>query len=75
MGWVAVGGHAEAEAAAILQGYIEQLSGLSGGELANKFGTLASTESDCSSARNGGDLGEFSSGQMMKAFEVSLTMS
>lgn len=33
------------------------------------FGTLARTESDCSSARNGGDLGSFGRGQMQKSFE------
>jgi parvulin-like peptidyl-prolyl isomerase len=32
------------------------------------FARLAQTESDCSSARNGGDLGEFGPGQMMKSF-------
>lgn len=37
------------------------------------FATLASTESHCSSARRGGDLGPFGPGQMQKAFEdVSL---
>jgi len=33
------------------------------------FATIASTESDCSSAKNGGDLGLFGRGQMQKAFE------
>ena len=33
------------------------------------FATLASKESDCSSARNGGDLGPFGRGQMQKPFE------
>lgn len=33
------------------------------------FEELASTESDCSSARNGGDLGFFGRGQMQKPFE------
>jgi NIMA-interacting peptidyl-prolyl cis-trans isomerase 1 len=35
------------------------------------FSTLASTESDCSSAQKGGDLGKFQRGQMQKSFEVS----
>ncbi|CAD7697027.1 unnamed protein product [Ostreobium quekettii] len=33
------------------------------------FKEIASTESDCSSARRGGDLGPFGPGQMQKAFE------
>ncbi|PRP84218.1 hypothetical protein PROFUN_08418 [Planoprotostelium fungivorum] len=33
------------------------------------FAKVAQTESDCSSARNGGDLGFFGRGQMQKAFE------
>ncbi|RKO84071.1 peptidyl-prolyl cis-trans isomerase NIMA-interacting 1-like protein, partial [Blyttiomyces helicus] len=33
------------------------------------FATLASKVSDCSSARNGGDLGPFGHGQMQAAFE------
>ncbi|VDP66858.1 unnamed protein product [Echinostoma caproni] len=34
-----------------------------------EFADLASTESDCGSAQNGGDLGFFSRGQMQKPFE------
>ena len=33
------------------------------------FATLAQTESDCSSAKQGGDLGPFGRGQMQKPFE------
>ena len=34
-----------------------------------QFADLAKKESHCSSARNGGDLGEFGPGQMQKPFE------
>lgn len=34
-----------------------------------RFENLASSESHCSSARKGGDLGTFSHGQMQPAFE------
>ncbi|OAF68532.1 hypothetical protein A3Q56_03752 [Intoshia linei] len=34
-----------------------------------KFPELASQYSDCSSAKRGGDLGEFTEGQMQKSFE------
>jgi NIMA-interacting peptidyl-prolyl cis-trans isomerase 1 len=34
-----------------------------------RLGTLATTESDCSSARKGGDLGFFGRGDMQKEFE------
>ncbi|BGP36788.1 peptidyl-prolyl cis-trans isomerase Pin1 [Rhodotorula kratochvilovae] len=37
--------------------------------LAETFAKLASTESDCSSARDGGDLGFFGRNQMQKPFE------
>ena len=37
--------------------------------LAAAFASLAAPESHCSSARNGGDLGVFSRGQMQRAFE------
>jgi len=35
----------------------------------DKFADIATTESDCSSAKRGGDLGSFGPGQMQKAFE------
>ncbi|KAI8611824.1 peptidyl-prolyl cis-trans isomerase NIMA-interacting 1 [Chytriomyces sp. MP71] len=52
------------EATAIITGYRERISS---GEI--EFAKLATTESDCSSARAGGDLGFFGPGQMQKAFE------
>jgi hypothetical protein len=36
-----------------------------------RFAEIASTESDCSSASKGGDLGWFGRGMMQKSFEVS----
>ena len=35
----------------------------------NDFAAIAKVESDCSSARNGGDLGMFGKGQMQPSFE------
>ncbi|XP_062304073.1 peptidyl-prolyl cis-trans isomerase NIMA-interacting 1 isoform X2 [Osmerus eperlanus] len=52
------------EALELIQKYIEQIR--SGEE---EFESLASQFSDCSSARNGGDLGLFGHGQMQRAFE------
>ncbi|XP_017539664.1 peptidyl-prolyl cis-trans isomerase NIMA-interacting 1 [Pygocentrus nattereri] len=52
------------EALQLIQKYIDQIK--SGDE---DFETLASRFSDCSSARNGGDLGMFGRGQMQKPFE------
>lgn len=40
-------------------------------ELRNKFIAIAHEESDCSSAKNGGDLGMFSTGKMQKSFEAA----
>lgn len=48
----------------MIQVYRQQLA--SGGA---DFAQLASTESHCSSAKRGGDLGPFGAGQMQKAFE------
>ncbi|KAK9540677.1 hypothetical protein VZT92_003114 [Zoarces viviparus] len=52
------------EALELIQKYIEDIK--SGEE---KFESLASQFSDCSSAKNGGDLGLFGKGQMQKPFE------
>lgn len=52
------------EALEIIKGYREKI--VSG---AISFQDLARTESDCSSARNGGDLGFFGRGKMQPAFE------
>jgi len=52
------------EAIEILKGYQREINGST-----EKFAELASVHSDCSSAKNGGDLGSFSRGQMQKPFE------
>lgn len=52
------------EALEALAGYREKIVS---GQVS--FEELASTESDCSSARSGGDLGQFGRGQMQKPFE------
>ncbi|KAL4785532.1 hypothetical protein BJX76DRAFT_324474 [Aspergillus varians] len=52
------------EAREILRGYQERILG---GEI--RLGDLATTESDCSSARKNGDLGFFGHGEMQKEFE------
>jgi len=52
------------EAIEILKGYQQQIQS---NEIT--FAELAKTESDCSSAKNGGDLGWFESKQMQAPFE------
>ncbi|ORY75051.1 hypothetical protein BCR35DRAFT_267997, partial [Leucosporidium creatinivorum] len=55
------------EALEILKGHQQAL--LQATDLKEAFAKLASTESDCSSAKTGGDLGYFGRGQMQKPFE------
>ncbi|BEJ15448.1 hypothetical protein CspHIS471_0500530 [Cutaneotrichosporon sp. HIS471] len=57
------------EARAQIQGYLATIQALPADKRAAEFAKIASTESDCSSARSGGDLGLFGRGQMQKAFE------
>ncbi|KAH9854382.1 rotamase-domain-containing protein [Lenzites betulinus] len=52
------------EAIAILQDFGAEINGSP-----DKFAELASQHSDCSSHKNGGDLGFFTPGQMQKPFE------
>jgi len=51
----------------ILSVYIAELKAAE--DLNAKFMELAKTASDCGSARDGGSLGQFGSGDMMKEFE------
>jgi len=55
----------------ILQGYQTELNQYvdDSSFLADKFSELATRTSDCSSAKKGGDLGDFGPGQMQKPFE------
>ncbi len=66
---IAIVERTEQDARDILDGFIKQLEGLSGNELFHAFSKIATTESDCGSAPNGGDLGDFSKGMMQKPFE------
>jgi hypothetical protein len=60
-----------AEARQIIEAHIKHLQSLSGEQRNAEFAKIASTESDCSSAKKGGDLGWFGKGMMQKSFEVS----
>lgn len=60
------------EARDLIRGYHEQIKAFeegTGGANAKSLSELAMTESDCSSARKGGDLGFFGKGDMQKEFE------
>ena len=57
------------EAEQYLEEIANQLVGLSGEELRARFSDLARSESDCASAKKGGDYGRFRRGQRELAFE------
>ncbi|KAK6905696.1 peptidyl-prolyl cis-trans isomerase NIMA-interacting 1 [Kwoniella mangroviensis CBS 8886] len=57
------------EAQRIIEQHVKTLKSLPPSEVPQEFANIASTESDCSSARKGGDLGWFGRGQMQKPFE------
>jgi len=57
------------DALSIIQAHEKALLSLPAGSIPGEFSRLASTESDCSSAKSGGDLGWFGPGQMQKPFE------
>lgn len=60
------------EARELIKGYQRQISAYENGTQdanAKSLSELATTESDCSSARKGGDLGFFGKGDMQKEFE------
>jgi len=59
------------EAIERLGAFEAQLRAAPPAELPALFAQLASTESDCGSAKNGGDLGDFGPGEMQAPFEAA----
>lgn len=59
------------DARAQIQAHVDRLQSLPADQQAAEFAKIASVDSDCSSARKGGDLGFFGRGMMQKSFEVS----
>ena len=57
------------EAEQYLEEIANQLVGLSGDQLRSRFAELAKSDSDCASAKKGGDYGRFGRGQRELAFE------
>ena len=57
------------DAIAQITAFRVELAKCSPQEIRASFSAIAERESDCSSARNGGDLGMFARGQMQKSFE------
>ncbi|WWC58743.1 uncharacterized protein I303_101287 [Kwoniella dejecticola CBS 10117] len=57
------------EAQKIIEQHINTLKSAAPSDLPAEFAKIASTESDCSSAKKGGDLGWFGRNQMQKPFE------
>ena len=58
------------EARERIQQHINYLKSVPSSDLQREFARIAAEESDCSSAKKGGDLGWFGRGAMQKSFEV-----
>ncbi|RSH84983.1 uncharacterized protein EHS24_006558 [Apiotrichum porosum] len=57
------------EARAQIQAHVDRLQSLPPDQMASEFAKIAAVDSDCSSAKKGGDLGWFGHGMMQKSFE------
>jgi len=62
-------GRTRDQALDLISGYRREIVGGQGDAHLERFKALAGSVSDCSSAKRGGDLGEFSRGQMQRPFE------